>query len=100
MRELEEVAESFRRTLQSMMHSRVAYPGGADGGPVHQIEPLQQRPNKGTTYPPPPAPAAAGGKPRLTAKKKVAVYRPLREVGGSWLRARGVVPLQYATSLK
>lgn len=26
MRELEEVAESFRRTLQSMMHSRVAYP--------------------------------------------------------------------------
>ena len=29
MRELEEVAESFRRTLQSMMHSRVAYPGFA-----------------------------------------------------------------------
>ena len=27
MRELEEVAESFRHTLQSMMHSRVAYPG-------------------------------------------------------------------------
>ncbi len=27
MRELEEVAESFKRTLQSMMHSRVAYPG-------------------------------------------------------------------------
>jgi membrane-associated HD superfamily phosphohydrolase len=26
MRELEEVAESFRRTLQSMMHGRVAYP--------------------------------------------------------------------------
>jgi putative nucleotidyltransferase with HDIG domain len=26
MHELEEVAESFRRTLQSMMHSRVAYP--------------------------------------------------------------------------
>jgi putative nucleotidyltransferase with HDIG domain len=26
MRELEEVAESFRHTLQSMMHSRVAYP--------------------------------------------------------------------------
>ena len=26
MRELEEVAESFKRTLQSMMHSRVAYP--------------------------------------------------------------------------
>ena len=28
MRELEEVAESFKRTLQSMMHSRVAYPAG------------------------------------------------------------------------
>ena len=28
MRELEEVAESFKHTLQSMMHSRVAYPGG------------------------------------------------------------------------
>jgi putative nucleotidyltransferase with HDIG domain len=26
MRELEEIAESFKRTLQSMMHSRVAYP--------------------------------------------------------------------------
>jgi membrane-associated HD superfamily phosphohydrolase len=26
MRELEEVAESFKRTLQSMMHSRIAYP--------------------------------------------------------------------------
>ena len=26
MRELEEVAESFKRTLQSMMHSRVSYP--------------------------------------------------------------------------
>ena len=26
MRELEEVAESFRNTLQSMMHSRIAYP--------------------------------------------------------------------------
>jgi hypothetical protein len=25
---LEEVAESFKHTLQSMMHSRVAYPGG------------------------------------------------------------------------
>jgi putative nucleotidyltransferase with HDIG domain len=28
MRELEEVAESVKHTLQSMMHSRVAYPGG------------------------------------------------------------------------
>ena len=28
MRELEEVAESIKHTLQSMMHSRVAYPGG------------------------------------------------------------------------
>ncbi len=28
MRELEEVAESFKHTLQSMMHSRVAYPTG------------------------------------------------------------------------
>ncbi len=28
MRELEEVAESFKHTLQSMMHSRVAYPSG------------------------------------------------------------------------
>ena len=27
MRELEEVAESFRHTLQSMMHSRISYPG-------------------------------------------------------------------------
>ena len=27
MTDLEEVAESFKRTLQSMMHSRVAYPG-------------------------------------------------------------------------
>ena len=28
MRELEEVAESFKHTLQSMMHTRVSYPGG------------------------------------------------------------------------
>jgi len=28
MRELEEVAESFKHTLQSMMHTRVAYPSG------------------------------------------------------------------------
>ena len=28
MRELEVVAESFKHTLQSMMHTRVAYPGG------------------------------------------------------------------------
>jgi putative nucleotidyltransferase with HDIG domain len=27
LRELEEIGESFRRTLQSMMHSRVSYPG-------------------------------------------------------------------------
>lgn len=30
MRELEEVAESFRNTLQSMMHSRIAYPDDKD----------------------------------------------------------------------
>jgi putative nucleotidyltransferase with HDIG domain len=28
MRELEDVAESFKHTLQSMMHTRVSYPGG------------------------------------------------------------------------
>ncbi|MCE9612231.1 MAG: HDIG domain-containing protein [Chthoniobacter sp.] len=35
MRELEEVAESFKHTLQSMMHTRVAYPGGRTERPEH-----------------------------------------------------------------
>jgi putative nucleotidyltransferase with HDIG domain len=32
MRELEEISESFRHTLQSMMHSRIAYPTGKTTG--------------------------------------------------------------------
>lgn len=39
MRELEEISESFRHTLQSMMHSRVSYPTGKTTGKLETPAP-------------------------------------------------------------
>src|SRR5687768_5630192 len=49
MRELEVISESFKYTLQSMLHSRVAYPGrggsqsGSPGTDKHDTQPLTSK---------------------------------------------------------
>ena len=46
MRELEVVAESFRNTLQSMMHSRIAYP---DDKPSRRDTPVPMSKSRAST---------------------------------------------------